>query len=285
MRFFSTGLPYIWGHPLCQHDRLGSTVRYLRWQIGSRLVAEPVIAPWVQGARLAIRRGMTGATGNLYCGLHEWPDMAFLLHLLRSDDRFVDVGANVGSYTVLASAAIGAFTVAIEASPIALRSLQLNVAVNGIGERVSLHHLAVGERSGSILFSQDRDCMNQVVEEDYPGPTVRVPMRPIDSLAEIEAAVLWKVDVEGFEREMLAGAARSLADPRLKAVLLEGRQQAVNAVMTAQGFQPAGYDPWSRTLTLAGLTQQGNQLWIRDPDWIVERLRTAPSVSVFGRSF
>ena len=45
--------------------------------------------------------GMTGATGNVYCGLHEFEDMALVLHALRPRDLFVDVGANVGSYTVL----------------------------------------------------------------------------------------------------------------------------------------------------------------------------------------
>jgi len=282
---YRTGLPYIWRHPLCRHDRWGSTLRYLRWQVGSRLVAAPVIAPWINGAKLVTSKGMAGATGNLYCGLHEWPDMAFLLHLLRPEDRFVDVGTNVGSYSVLASSAIGASTVAIEASPAAVLSLQLNVAVNGIGQRVSVLPMAAGDRSGSILFSQDRDCMNQVVDENYPGPTLRVPMRPLDSLAEISGAVLWKVDVEGFEEEVLSGATRSLADLSLRAVLLEGRQPAVNALMRAQGFQPADYDPWSRTLTFDGLTQRGNQLWIRDTNWVVDRLKTAPLVSVFGRSF
>jgi hypothetical protein len=124
-----------------------------------------------------------------------------------------------------------------------------------------------------------------VVDKNYPGPTLRVPMRPLDSLAEISGAVLWKVDVEGFEEEVLSGATRSLADLSLRAVLLEGRQPAVNALMRAQGFQPADYDPWSRTLTFDGLTQRGNQLWIRDTSWVVDRLKTAPLVSVFGRSF
>jgi hypothetical protein len=40
---------------------------------------------------------MTGATQNLYCELHEYNDMAFLLHFLREEDSFADVGANIGS--------------------------------------------------------------------------------------------------------------------------------------------------------------------------------------------
>ena len=46
---------------------------------------------------------MTGATGNIYCGLYEFLDMAFLLHFLRNGDLFGDIGSNIGSYTVLAT--------------------------------------------------------------------------------------------------------------------------------------------------------------------------------------
>jgi thymidylate synthase len=60
---------------------------------------------------------MTGATGNIYAGLHEFEDMAFLLHLLRSEDMFADVGSNIGSYTILASGVVGAKSVAFEPVP------------------------------------------------------------------------------------------------------------------------------------------------------------------------
>ena len=50
---------------------------------------------------------MIGATGNLFCGLHEIEDMGFVLHFLRSDDIFLDVGVNVGTYTVLAAGVAG----------------------------------------------------------------------------------------------------------------------------------------------------------------------------------
>jgi hypothetical protein len=43
----------------------------------------------------------------IYCGLHEFTDMAFSLHFLSPEDLFVDVGADIGSYTVLASACAG----------------------------------------------------------------------------------------------------------------------------------------------------------------------------------
>ncbi len=56
--------------------------RWLRWQIGSPLLPYPVEVAWVEKSRLVMERGMTGATGNFYCGLHEFPDMALLLHYM-----------------------------------------------------------------------------------------------------------------------------------------------------------------------------------------------------------
>jgi hypothetical protein len=63
----------------------------------------PVVVPFVGDTRLLVARGMRGATGNVYVGLHEFEEMAFALHALRPSSRFIDVGANVGSYTVLAA--------------------------------------------------------------------------------------------------------------------------------------------------------------------------------------
>jgi hypothetical protein len=77
-------------HPLTKHRRLPAMARVLRWQVASRIQDE-VIVHWIGGTRLAARRGMTGLTGNIYAGLHEFADMAFVLHFLRPCDLFVDV--------------------------------------------------------------------------------------------------------------------------------------------------------------------------------------------------
>lgn len=100
-------------HPLGKLDRKDTLLRMFRWQIGSRLLGQPCAMPFVNGIRLLVRKGMRGATGNIYVGLMEFEDMAFVLHFLRNDDVFIDVGANVGVYSILA-ASRGADVVAME---------------------------------------------------------------------------------------------------------------------------------------------------------------------------
>jgi predicted RNA methylase len=70
---------------------------------------------------------MTGATQKIYCSLQEFEDMALLLHVLRPGDLFVDVGANVGSYTILAAGVCGANVISIEPVPSTFTHLADNI--------------------------------------------------------------------------------------------------------------------------------------------------------------
>jgi hypothetical protein len=110
-------LKFITHHPLNRERKLKSIVRFAKWQVGSRLVPGAVVHDWINGSKFLVKNGETGLTGNIYTGLHEFPDMGFLLHVLRGEDLFVDVGANVGSYTILACSVVGARGFAFEPVP------------------------------------------------------------------------------------------------------------------------------------------------------------------------
>lgn len=276
-------LPWIWTHPLARVDRAAAYRRYLWWQLRRRLDPTPWPMPWVNGTRLLLEPAMTGATGNWYCGLHEWPDMAFVLHLLRPNDTFADIGANVGSYTVLASGAIGCHTEAFEPVPATYERLCRNLELNGIGGRVQAQQAAVGAAEGSLRFSIDRDAMNQVVDAFYPGRAINVPVHPVDALPALAQACCWKLDVEGHEPALLAGAERTLREAPPAVVLCEDRSDQVAYIFMAAGYESCSYDPWTRQLERDSDSQGSNQLWIRDLAWVQERLHSAPAFELLGR--
>src|SRR5262245_22540376 len=128
-------LSFILRHPLNRQAKLRAFSRYLRWQVASRLVDAPIAVPFVDSTRLLVSSGMTGATGNVYCGLHEYRDMSFVLHALTADDLFVDVGANVGTYTILAAGAAGSSVVSLEPHPRAYAHLLANIRFNDLGDK------------------------------------------------------------------------------------------------------------------------------------------------------
>jgi len=72
-----TTLNFIFNHPLNKSNKSHALFKFLKWQIGSRLVPEGVIFKWINDAKIFARRGETSVTGNIYCGLYEFSDMAF----------------------------------------------------------------------------------------------------------------------------------------------------------------------------------------------------------------
>jgi hypothetical protein len=88
-----------------------------------------IIVPYVLETKLLIKRGMHGATGAIYTGLQEFEDMAFLLHFLKPEDTFIDIGANIGSYSILAGGVSKANVICVEPIPQTFKSLLLNIQI------------------------------------------------------------------------------------------------------------------------------------------------------------
>ncbi|MHB9003847.1 MAG: FkbM family methyltransferase [Coriobacteriia bacterium] len=249
---------------------------------------------WVSGSKILIRHGDGGTELNVYNGLHEFEDMAFLLHFLRADGAFVDVGANAGAYTVLAGAAVGAEVLAFEPIPATYERLVANVRLNSGATRVRCVNKAVGSASGTLEFTTQLDAENHAIA---PGETRQstalVEVTTLDREVSGSFPEMLKIDVEGFELPVIEGASRVLANSVLRAAVIElngssrryGFADAdVVTTMRGHGFTPCEYNPFLRTLAdLPGKNlASGNTLFVRDRDFVVRRLREAPVFSVNG---
>ncbi len=275
---------YVWNHPLnVRGGRAAALGRVFRWQIASRLMASPIGLPYVDGTFLFATRGMGGATGNWYCGLHEASEMAFVLHLLRANELFLDVGANVGSYTVLAAGAAKARVIAVEPIPSTFEVLQRNVALNALDDRVDCHRLGLSDTHGTLRFTSTLDTVNHVLSDGEDAPSVDVPVTRMNDLVGDEVPTLIKIDVEGHEHAVLRGGGGTLDDPRLLAVIMETNgsgarygvsDEELHAQMLGHGFAPAGYDPFARSLVDAGRSN-GNTVFVRNRRVVEERVKTA----------
>ncbi|QNA83253.1 FkbM family methyltransferase [Sphingomonas sp. So64.6b] len=273
---------YALDHPLGRRAPIRTLSRIARWQIESRLKPGIHDKSWIEGARLLIERGMTGATGNLYFGLHEFADMGFLLHFLRVGDLLVDVGANVGSYTVLAARVVGADVIAIEPHPATADRLDANIEHNAIGAKVSVQRVALSDAAGTGTLTGDRDTMNQLVDHAGAG-TVAVALTTLDMAVGKADPIMLKIDVEGHEPAVFAGAAATLAKPSLLAIEIETVDPAILAQLSAAGFVERFYDPFKRALTTASSgSGASNRLFVRNTDVVEKRVVSARRFSVAG---
>lgn len=275
-RFFST-------HPLTREAPLKAWVRFASWQLRSRLQQELVV-PWIAGQQLAVRRGMTGATGNIYVGLHEFADMMLPLHFLREGDLFLDIGANVGSYTVISSGVCRATTWAFEPDPDTVRHLKRNVAINGLEGLVTIYERALGGTQGEIPFTVGLDTINRVAA--FGEKNVRlIRQERLDVLIGTAEPVMIKMDVEGYEEEVLRGAQGLLAKECLKVIELETVTPGINKMLLNNRFERAYYDPFSRKLERGPIgASSNNSVFVRDWALVSSRLAAARKIEVLGQA-
>lgn len=134
----------------------------------------------------------------------------------------IDVGANVGYYTVKWGDMVGSQgrVLAVEANPATARLLRENVALNGLAGRCEVHVVAAGVQEGTATLrvpmgngggaSFIRDVGRQDVAD------IEVAVMPLDRLfPDLKNVDLIKIDVEGVEPEVLSGARRIIeASPK-----------------------------------------------------------------------
>ncbi|MGQ9864707.1 MAG: FkbM family methyltransferase [Pseudanabaenaceae cyanobacterium] len=288
-------LSFILRHPLNRNRSVAAMVDFLRWQMASRILPGTFVYEWVNGVRFFVKNGETGLTGNMYTGLHEFADMGFLMHFLRRGDLFVDVGANAGAYTLLAGAALKANVMAFEPVPQTFERLLENVRLNRLESHVQCFNQAIGAHSGRIAFTHDLDTTNRAIApHESCENAIEVEVVPLDMALRDVTPALIKIDVEGYEGAVIEGAAQTLTKPELGAVILElnesgsryGEWQVLEK-LHACGFRPHAYNPLTRMLRpLEGENEMaGNVLFVRGRAQIEAKLKTAPTVSVFGRKF
>jgi FkbM family methyltransferase len=273
---------YVWNHPLNAGSKLAGLLRIVRWQIASRLIQGPIALPFVEDTYLFAKCGMTGATGNWYCGLDEWREMSFVLHLLRSEDHFIDVGANIGSYTILAGGAVGARVTAVEPIPETIDALEKNVRLNNLVDHVRICQVGLSDRESVLRFSIELDSLNHVLTKEENLQCIDVPVVRMDKLLGDDIPLLMKIDVEGHELAVLLGAENIMGNQHLLAVIMETNSSgerygitdsALIDIMKQYGFYETGYDPFTRSLTHPVCHE--NTIFIRDRTEVQRRLKSS----------
>ncbi|MDD5704314.1 MAG: FkbM family methyltransferase [Kiritimatiellae bacterium] len=286
LRLFQT-FNYISSHPLNKKTG-GGLLRWFRWQLGTRILPYGIVVPFVEDTRLILQKGMFA---NYYCGVDEFEEMFFLLHFLRDSDVFADVGANIGSYTVLASGVCGAKTYCFEPCSQTYKRLCDNIVLNEIGSRVQAYNLAMGASKGEVLFTQSLGSMNHVAARQEAGTAIRqVNIDTLDSILGNEIPRLLKIDVEGFETEVIMGADRILASENCEAIVMEfgvGSRLGYDEFKLYQkvlgyGFRPCSYSPDTRKLTECKSDAICSGPFVKNVDSAASRLRQASAKRVNG---
>jgi len=212
--------------------------------------------------------------------------------LLAPGMTFIDIGANFGTYTLFGAGKVGpeGRVIAIEAAPAIAALLFESVAMNGFARHCEVLRCAAGAEAGRVMLHQfaSRQGGNTLlphiadVARDKLGETVvtcEVECRTLDAICSERGLAridLVKIDVEGFEREVLLGARVALSRYRPKLIVewhnafFHGRPEAARALydlLTAElGYRLHRIEPGATTrpITFEDL-QRGHSDLLAEP--------------------
>jgi FkbM family methyltransferase len=166
---------------------------------------------------------------QILTGTFEKNDLIYLLSKLKEGDLFIDVGANIGLFSIVVAKANATVRVhAFEPIPINVHLFKASLCLNKI-ESVKVNESCVGDYVGEVEFSLSVDSAYSSIHDTGRLPEVKKFKAKITTLSDyvtnncIKRVDVLKIDVEGAEKLVLDGARNIFVDhsmqPRL--ILME----------------------------------------------------------------
>lgn len=164
-------------------------------------------------------------------GLYELDTERVVRRLLQPGDRFIDAGANIGYFTLLAASLVGeqGRVDAFEPQPDNRARLMRHLERNNLTSRVHIHPLALGDHDGEVNIHYYTEAYNHGSSTLFAEPGVNtrstpVPMRRMDEIItpdDDRPIRLIKLDIEGAEPLAIAGMTRLLQSDHPPAIICE----------------------------------------------------------------
>lgn len=194
------------------------------------------------------------------------------------DWQFIDVGANVGIYSLYYLAVHKGEVLCVEPSMNNLQQLVINVNVNGFQDRCVIVPNPLGFSDNSFLQLDTKTIQPGSAESsaggliDEANLSYRIPSLSLDSLTDnLEGPFALKIDVDGLEAEILQGATRFLASKKCRTLLVENdrdnskRKQQIEKSLRVAGMILSS-ESYSELMNSGRTSDQTvNQIWTRDP--------------------
>lgn len=250
----------IWVHPANSDRKFQAVSRYLWWQAAKRALLKHYDLPF-HGLKLRCYPDSHSASAALYySGLPDYREMQFMRRYLRPGDCFVDVGANVGVYALLAASIVGSTGAVHAFEPLqsTFDRLAENVAINRL-DQVRCYRVALSDTSGVVhLTEPGDDSLVGIASSGMKHGTDEVACATLDSVFAGNSIAMMKIDVEGAEPLVLRGARGHLqaANPPVMQIEMDGyssrfglpTHEFIDEIFSL-GYEIAIYDPKSNRLT------------------------------------
>lgn len=148
-----------------------------------------------------------------------------MLRAVRRGSTVIDVGANLGYYSLLLADLTGAEgrVLSFEPNPALAGRTQRSVEMNGYASFATVHNCALGSEDGYVTMEVTTHQPGGGRVRTYEGESISnaVPLRRLDSFPDALDAEFIKIDVEGFEQQVWRGMTGILAGGQPLTIFME----------------------------------------------------------------
>jgi len=222
------------------------------------------------GARLEVVANDTIGHSIMQFGVYDLTVSEALSRLVDRGDLCVDGGANIGYTALLMATRVGDGRVlAFEPHPQLWQSMEQNIALNSeLGAHIELHQSALGPEAGPGLLKVPEafhdNCGTSSMATDAVGQGIGVDVVRLDDLLGSQTVGLFKLDVEGFEPDVVRGSLESFKRRRVRDFVYEHNETDADRV--GDMIRPCGYSQfkiskrWHRP-ALTSITSAHGSTW------------------------
>ena len=164
------------------------------------------------------------------------PDTLDWINGFKSNEIFWDIGANIGIYSLYAASKINMQVISFECSMNNLRVLSKNISINNFQNNIKLFQLPLLDKKNTFMTMNERYDIEGAAHNsfgkslDYEGnefkplTNYKIFGTSINNILDekiLELPNHIKIDVDGFEHKILAGADKYLSSSSIKSILVE----------------------------------------------------------------
>jgi FkbM family methyltransferase len=251
-RFHSSKLRWLFSHETCRQHPLRTCLRLIRWEL-LRLANGRLNYKYDEDFRITLQPNEGASRLTYYFGVSEPELFRVYDEFIRPKMTIVDAGANIGLHSLFFSKRIGeeGKIYAFEPAREIFRRMIEHIRNNRVTNIEGLC-LALGAKQGSAEVVDNKEDTSRTFVRSSPSNSGEIPtavVETLDAFAEVrglERIDFLKIDVEGFESEILEGALSLLTHQAIKVIQIEldersldragSKKSAVVSLLTKKGY-------------------------------------------------
>jgi len=214
-------------NPYNRNKKFLFLLKLLWWKANQKFFRLPVVIPLFKNIQCICYPQSSFGGLIVYSTYPEYSETKLVQKLLRENSLFIDVGANIGYYSLLAASVIKKGKIfAFEVEKRALNNFYENINLNKLEDKIEVIEKLVSDKDGyeRFIVSTESEVSRIVGGSQKSKDFLRFPCIKLDSFAKeenISFIDFLKVDVEGAEYKVLKGAEELLRGKRIKYLLFE----------------------------------------------------------------